>query len=318
MRREQLWRFVLRRLLGGGLVLLMALTLAFATIHLMPGEPAQILLGGPAAGNDPRQEQELRHQLGLDRPLVQQYLSYLANTVPGNSGRSFQTGEPVTELIGAATPATLSLAAAALVLSLVLGIAVAAGLAVTRFAPLRAVLASLPVLAMSLPAYWVALMLIQVFSFRFALFPAGGDDGFDSLVLPAVTMALPAAGVVAQVLYSGIRAASAESYVVTARAKGAGRRRVLFRHVLRNACLPAITVLGTTIGNLLAAAVVAETVFARPGLGRLTVTAILNHDFPVIQGMVVLVGTVYVVVNLLIDLMYQYVDPRVTVSSAKG
>jgi peptide/nickel transport system permease protein len=169
-----------------------------------------------------------------------------------------------------------------------------------------------PVVSMSMPAYWVALVLIEVFSFEFPLFPATGDNGPAALVLPAITMALPAAGVIGQVLGDGLVTALADGYVVTARAKGAGNWRVLLRHALRNASIPTVTLIGTTIGNLLAASVVAETVFGRPGLGRLTLTAITSHDLPVLQGMVALLGVLYVMVNLVVDLLYGWLDPRVT------
>jgi peptide/nickel transport system permease protein len=165
---------------------------------------------------------------------------------------------------------------------------------------------------MSLPAYWVALVLIEVFSFELPWFPATGDNGLDTLVLPAIAMALPAAGVIGQVLGNGLESALADDYVITARAKGASSWRVLLRHALRNASIPTVTLIGTTIGNLLAASVVAETVFGRQGLGRLTLTAITSRDLPVLQGMVALLGVVYVLVNLVVDLVYVWLDPRVT------
>ncbi|MGH3799909.1 MAG: ABC transporter permease [Pseudonocardiaceae bacterium] len=304
--------FVFRRFLATLPVLLAVLTLSFAMMQLVPGDPVQMLLSGAGSPPTVDQEQQLRQQLGLDQPLKQQYLSFLGNVVHGDFGHSVRTGEPVATLIGAAAPASALLAGTALVLGLVFGIGVALLASVTRLALLRTILDALPVLAMSMPAYWVALLLIQLFSFQLGLFPATGNQGFASLVLPAVTMALPAAGVIAQVLGSELRAASTESYVVTARAKGASPWRVALRHMLRNASIPTITVVGTTVGNLLAAAVVAETVFARQGLGRLTVTAITSHDLPVLQGMVALLGVLYVLVSLLVDVLYAYVDPRVT------
>ncbi|GAB3491366.1 ABC transporter permease [Amycolatopsis cihanbeyliensis] len=309
--RGELGGFVLRRLAAVLPVLLAALTLSFAMIHLVPGDPVRTMLG---AGGPPtlEQEQALRHELGLDRPIPAQYLDFLGNAVLGDFGRSINTGAPVADLIGAAAPGSAALAVTALALGCLLGAGGALLAEITRWRPLRTVLNALPVLAMSMPGYWVAILMIQIFSFQLGWFPATGQDGFAALVLPAATMALPAAGVIAQVLATGLRQAGAESYVLTARSKGAGPWRVQFRHTLRNASLPTITVVGTTVGNLLAAAVVAETVFGRQGLGRLTVTAITTHDLPVLQGMVALLGVLYVAVNLVVDVVYAYVDPRVT------
>lgn len=303
--------FVLRRLASAVPVLVAVLTLSFVMMQLVPGDPVQTMLSGAGPVPTPEQEQALRRQLGLDRPLHEQYFGFLADAVRGDFGRSVQTGEPVVSAISAVAPASAELALFALVLSLVFGVGIAV-LGRVATGPVRSLCNGVPVVFMSTPGYWVALLLIEVFSFRLALFPATGDAGFAALVLPAVTLALPAVGVIAQVLGTSLAAVDAEAFVVTARAKGAGRWRVLLRHALRNASIPTITLVGTTVGNLLAAAVIAETVFARPGLGRLTLQAITNHDIPVLQGVVALLGVLYVVVNLLVDLCYVLVDPRVT------
>ncbi|GAA3849499.1 ABC transporter permease [Saccharothrix violaceirubra] len=308
---------MIRRLAAAIPVLLAVLTLAFLAMRLVPGDPVETMLAaGPPP--TPEQEQALRHQLGLDRPVVEQYLDFLADAAHGDFGRSVRTGEPVGDVIAAVAPASVELAVAALVLALVFGVGIALLGRATRLRWLRAVCEGVPVVAMSTPGYWVALVLIEVFSFRLPLFPASGDHGFAALVLPAITVALPAIGVFAQVLGAGLAAVDAEAFVLTARAKGAGRWRVLLRHALRNASIPTITLVGTTVGNLLAAAVVAETVFARPGLGRVTLTAVTTHDLPVLQGVVALLGLLYVVVNLLVDVCYVLVDPRVTADRIRG
>lgn len=304
--------FVFRRFLAALPVLLVVLTLSFAMMQLVPGDPVQTMLSAQGSPPTAAQEQALRHQLGLDLPLPQQYLNYLGGVLHGDLGRSVQTGEPVASVIGSALPASTELAAAGLVLGVLLGVGLALLRVVTTAGPVRAVLNALPVVSMSMPAYWVSLVLIEVLSFRFPLFPATGDDGPLSLVLPAVTISLPAAGVIGQVLGNGLEAALADSYIVTARGKGAGTWRVVLRHALRNASIPTVTLIGTTVGNLLAASIVAETVFARQGLGRMTVNAITNHDLPVLQGMVALLGGLYVLVNLVVDLAYGWLDPRVT------
>jgi peptide/nickel transport system permease protein len=305
-------RFVFRRFLAALPVLLVVLTLSFAMMQLVPGDPVRTMLSAQGSPPTAAQEQALRHQLGLDQSLPHQYLDYLAGVAHGDLGRSVQTGEPVTSVIGAALPASVELALAGLVIGIVLGVGLALLRAVTTSRPLAAVLNALPVVSMSMPAYWVALVLVELLSFRFPLFPATGDDGLANLVLPAITISLPAAGVIGQVLGNGLQTALADGYIVTARAKGAGAWRVVLRHALRNASIPTVTLVGTAIGNLLAASVVAETVFGRQGLGRLTVTAIVDHDLPVLQGMVALLGVLYVAVNLLVDLMYGWLDPRVT------
>lgn len=304
--------FVGRRLASAVPVLFAVLTLSFLMMQLVPGDPVQTMLSAAGPPPTPEREQALRHELGLDRPLPEQYFGFLADAVRGDLGRSVQTGEPVVSAIADVAPASVELAFAALVLSLVFGVGIALLGRVTRFGWLRGLCNGLPVVFMSTPGYWVALLLMEVFSFRLAVFPATGDAGFAALVLPAVTLALPAVGVLAQVLGTSLAAVDAETFIVTARAKGAGPWRVLLRHALRNAAIPTITLIGTTVGNLLAAAVIAETVFARPGLGRLTLTAITSHDIPVLQGVVALLGALYVVVNLVVDLCYVLVDPRVT------
>ena len=302
---------VRRRLIAAVPVLFGVVTVAFAVVHLIPGDPVQVMLGTGGSFVDPVREAALRHELRLDRPLPEQYLAFLADAVRGDFGRSFQTGEPVTRLIADALPASLALAGAALVIGVLVGAGSAVAAALTGSRVLRAVLAVAPVLAMSLPAYWVAMLLLQFFSFRLGLLPALGATGVRGMILPALTMSLPPAGVVAQVLGSGLRAADRESYVLMARAKGATRRRVVLRHMLRNTSLPAVTLTGTTVGSLLGAAVITETVFGRPGLGRLIITALEGHDYPVIQGVATVLGITTILITLLVDVLYTYLDPRV-------
>ncbi|MBM2623634.1 ABC transporter permease [Actinoplanes sp. LDG1-06] len=305
------WRMLRRRLLSAVPVLLGVVTVAFGIVHMIPGDPVQIMLGTGGAFVDPEREAVLRHELRLDRPLPDQYLAFLAALLRGDLGKSLQTGEPVTALVAEAAGPSLALAGTALVLGLLLGAGGAVLGELTRSRLLRAMLSRLPVLAMALPAYWVATLLLQVFSFRLGLVPALGSTGPGATVLPAVTLALPLAGVVAHVLGSGLRTADRESYVLMARAKGATRARVVLRHMLRNTAVPVVTLSGTTVGSLLGGGVVAETIFGRPGLGRLIVNALQNHDYPVLQGVAAFLGITMVVISLIVDVAYTYLDPRV-------
>jgi peptide/nickel transport system permease protein len=300
-----------RRLYAAVPVLLGVVTVAFGIVHLIPGDPVQIMLGTGGAFVDPEREAALRQELRLDRPLPDQYLAFLTALFRGDLGQSLQTGEPVTALIAEAAGPSLALAGTALLLGLLLGAGGAVLGQLTGSRVLRAVLSRLPVLAMSLPAYWVATLLLQVFSFHLGLVPALGSTGPRATILPAVTLALPLAGVIAHVLGSGLRTAERESYVLMARAKGATRTRVLLRHMLRNTAVPVVTLTGTTVGSLLGGAVVAETIFGRPGLGRLIVNALQHHDYPVLQGIAAFLGVTMILISLLVDVLYTYLDPRV-------
>ncbi|MEV5322754.1 ABC transporter permease [Nonomuraea sp. NPDC052634] len=313
-------RYLLRRLLSLVLVLLVAVTLSFALVHLLPGDPVELMLNGNLGGLQatPEQEAALRHELGLDRSIAEQYLTFIGNALTGDFGRSIASGQPAVAAIGEAAPDSLALLALALPLSLLIGVAVAVAGTLTRIRLLSGALAGLAVLGVSMPSYWLGILLIEGFSFRLPLFPATGNEGFGSLVLPALTLAVPSAGMIAQVLRGSLRHTLAEPYVTTALAKGASPVRVNLRHALRNAALPAITVVGMLTGGLIGGATVAEIVFGRAGLGRLLVTAIAHRDMTVVQAMVVFVGAAYILLNLLIDLLYSWLDPRVTAGRPAG
>ncbi|MET9218426.1 ABC transporter permease [Streptomyces sp. NPDC088197] len=309
--------YLLRRLLQAVFVLWAAYTVSFGVLYLLPSDPATIMAagGGDASTVTPAQTEALRHQYGLDQPLAEQYGTRLLHALHGDLGRSVQNGVPVTRLLSHDLPTTVQLAASALLLALVLGSAVALLASWTRSGPLRQLLLSLPALGVSAPTFWVGLVLVQLFSFRWHVFPAFGDEGFDSLVLPSVTLALPGAALIAQVLAKSLRTALAEPYVQTALAKGANRRRVLFGHALRNASIAPLTLVGIMIGNLLAGAVVVETVFARAGIGRETAAAVTAQDIPVVQGVVVLGAVTFVLTTLAVDLLLPLLDPRITATT---
>ncbi|MFE7441188.1 ABC transporter permease [Streptomyces chartreusis] len=315
MRRYVLWRLV--QAVG---VLWAAYTLAFLLLDVLPGDPVAAMAGAGLNSTQvtPERLAELRTEYGFDRPLLVRYADSVGHAVRGDFGDSVATGRPVADTIADALPQTLQLAGVALPLAVLAGGALALAATSTRRRWLRQLLLSLPSVGISLPAFWVGLMLVQFFSFRMRLFPAFGNDGAAGLVLPAVTLAVPCAVLVAQVLSKSLLTVLDEPYVQTARAKGAGRARVQFRHALRNASLPALTVVGVLAGQLTANAVVVENVFSRNGLGRITTDAVTVQDIPVVQGVVVFGALVFVLVNLLVDLAGPLLDPRVVTSGARS
>ena len=282
-------------------------TLVFAFLHLIPGDPVDIMLGEAAA---PADVAALRHDLGLDRPLPAQYGRFLARAARGDLGRSITFRAPVTSLIAARYPATLQLAAAALVLALGLALplgvaaAVRPGSAVDRLARL----ASLA--GVCLPSFWLGPLLILVFSLELGWLPVSGRATPASVVLPALTLGLGMAAILVRLTRASMLAALREDYVRTARAKGAPEWRVLAVHALRNALLPVTTVAGLQAGALLTGAIITETIFAWPGLGRLVVQAIDARDYPLVQGCVLAIGVTYVAVNTATDLLHRAIDPR--------
>lgn len=314
--------YVARRLGQAVLVLWAAFTVTFVILYLLPSDPVSIMLAGGQGGEqstaDPAQVAALRAEYGLDDPLPVQYVHALWRTLHLDLGNSIQNGAPVTTLVGDAVPQTLALAASSFLLALVLGVGTALASTAVHRTWLRTLLQALPPLGVSLPTFWVGLLLVQVFSFRLPVFPALGNEGLASLVLPAVTLAVPVSASIAQVLARSLRTALAEPYVETARAKGASRARVHLRHALRNAAIPTLTLGGVVVGNLLAGAVVVETVFSRVGVGRLTVTAVNGQDIPLVQGLVLLAAAVFVAVNLVVDLLYPLLDPRLRVVGGAG
>lgn len=308
-------RYLLRRVGQGVFVLWAAWTITFFTLYLLPSDPAALIAarGGEADTVDPALLEQLRAQYGLDRPVIVQYVTALLAALRLDFGQSYASGGPAMDVVAGVLPSTIQLAAVALVLGVALGALLAVATVLPRAAWLRQLVSTLPPVGVALPTFWVGLILLQVFSFRLGLFPAMGDDGVASLVLPAVTLAVPVAAGLAQVLSRSLREALGEPYVETARAKGASRLRVQLGHALRNAALPAFTMLGLTVGGLLGGTVVTETVFSRAGLGRLAVTAVNSQDIPVVQAIVVVSALVFVTVTLVVDLVYPLIDPRIAV-----
>ncbi|GAB3304761.1 ABC transporter permease [Geodermatophilus aquaeductus] len=312
-------RYVLRRLAQAVVVLWAAYTVSFLVLDALPGDPvtAMASAGMDSGAVDQEQLDQLRAEYGYDDPMLVRYLDHLGSAATGDLGDSVATGRPVVDTIAQALPPTLQLAGAALALAVLLGGGLALVATYSRRRWLRQVLLSLPGLGVSVPTFWVGLVLVQVLSFQLRLFPAFGNSGPSSLVLPAVTLAIPTGALVAQVLAKSLLTALDEPYVQTARAKGAGRARVHLSHALRNASLPALTVVGLLAGQLLANSVVVETVFSRDGLGRVTAGAVGSQDLPLVQGVVVLGALVFVLVNLAVDLVYPLLDRRIVVAGGR-
>jgi peptide/nickel transport system permease protein len=307
-------RYIGSRLAQAVLVLWAAFTVSFVVLYLLPSDPATILLSqevGPGGHITAAALARVKHEYGLDQPVIVQYLHQLGNALHFNFGISISQGQPVSSLLAEDVPPTLTLAAFALLLTVVLGVVLAFLATWVQVRWLRRLLERLPAVGVSLPTFFVGLLLIQLFSFTLHWFPAAGSIGLASLVLPAVTMALPTSGVLAQVLIRSLGDALDEPYITTAQAKGLGRFAIHLRHAFKNAALPALTILGLLFGATITQAVVAETVFSRNGVGRLAQQAVTAQDIPVVQGIVVIAAALFVTINLIVDLLYPLLDPRV-------
>lgn len=313
-------RFLLGRLLQGLFVVWAAFTLAFALLWLLPGDAVVARLGGTGEGADvtPEQVAQLRAEYGLDRPVLVQYADQTRGLVTGDLGTSVRTGAPVTRVIGDALPATLLLGATSLLIAVVGGTVFALVATAVRNRALHRFLIGVPAVGISVPTFWVGLVLLSVFSFQLRWFPSVDDGGLAGLVLPGLTLALPAGAVFTQMLITSMRGALAEPFVETARMKGLSPVVVHLRHAARNALMPPVTMLGLLAGTVIAGAVVVETVFSRAGIGRVTVDAVDLQDIPVIQGLVVVGALLFVLANLAVDLLYPLLDPRVRPATRAG
>lgn len=297
-------------------VLLGVSLLTFSILHLIPGDPARILLGdmgGGAAAGDTSEDayQRLREQLGLNDPLIVQYGRYLGDVATGDFGRSFQTNREVRDSILDVLPYTLQLTVVGLGFAILFGGILGIIAALNRNTWIDSLTMVFSLFGLAMPSFWLAFILIQLFALRWTIFPSTGSDGIKTLVLPALTLGLVASGVVARLVRSTMLEVLSQEYVTTARSKGLHERTVILRHALRNALIPVVTVVGLQFGGLLSGAVIIETVFARRGLGRLAAEAVLRRDFPMVQGTILVAAFGYVFINLLVDLSYAWLDPRI-------
>lgn len=300
--------YVLRRLVLAVPTLLGVTLVVFALIRLVPGDPARLVLGLQASEEE---VQRLRVQLGLDQPLPVQYARFLARLLQGDLGRSVVTGEPVLREIGARLPATVQLAVTSTVVATLTGVAAGVVSATRQYSWWDYAVMTVALFGISLPVFWLGLMLMLLFSVHLRWLPAGGYGTPAHLVLPTVTLAAFSVAIIARMTRSSLLEVLHQDYVRTAWAKGLSSRAVVLRHALKNALIPVVTVIGLQFGGLLGGAILTETVFAWPGMGRLLVGAIVARDYPVVQGTVLVFAALFTLVNLAVDVLYAYVDPRI-------
>ena len=312
-------RFILKRI-GLGIVLLwLVVTVVFLALHAVPGDPAAVLLASEGSGGvTPEALERVRQELGLDKPIHIQYRDYLLGLLQGDLGSSFRsTDTPVLSYIGDRLPNTVELVLAAALIAVVVGVPVGA-LAARKGGLLDTIISALTTLGISLPVYVIGTFFVLIFALRLGWFPAGGftaigDDAgrhFHRLVLPAIALSLGITSVVARMTRSAVLETVAQDWVRTAKAEGLGRGRVFRRHVVRNSLNPVVTTLGLEIGSLLGSTVLVERVFTWPGMGSLLVDGVSARDYPIVQGVVIVIAALFILINLIVDILYGVLDPR--------
>ena len=301
-------RFLARRLLLTVPVLLGVATLVFSLIHLIPGDPALAMLGETASQED---VDALRERLGLDRPLVAQYVAFLRGAARGDLGTSLRTNQPVTDAILERLPATVELALAAMLVSIGFSIPLGIAAAVKRGTIVDHSAMTLSLLGVSVPNFWLGPLLAIVFAIELGWLPVSGRGTWAHLVLPAISLGAALAAILARMTRATLLEELREPYVQAARARGASRTRAVVRHAFRNSLIPVVTLIGLQFGAVLTGAVITETIFAWPGIGRLLIQSIGFRDYPLVQGCILLIATTYVGMNLLTDLLYGVLDPRI-------
>ncbi len=301
-------RYLLRRLLSAVVVLFAVALVSFLMLHLIPGDPARAAAGLNA---DESEVEAIRRQLGLDQPLPAQFVTFLGNAVRGDLGRSIKSRKPIAMELAERLPPTIHLAIAAALISTTLGIVTGVLSAVRRQSLLDVVSTVLAIGGVSVPIYWLGLVLILVFAVQLQWFPTTGYESLRHLVLPAVTLGYYSTAVISRMTRSSMLEVLSMDYIRTARGKGLADLAVIQRHALKNAMIPTVTVVGLQLGALLSGAVITESVFAWPGIGKYAVDATLGRDYPVVQAVVLLMAVIFTTVNLLVDLLYAYLDPRI-------
>jgi peptide/nickel transport system permease protein len=307
---SRLLRSLLLRLACTLPVLWLVVSVVFLLIHIVPGDPVEQMLG---EGARPADIVALRHAYGLDRPLGTQYIHYWRGVLHGNLGRSIRLNDSVTHLVLTRYPYTVELTAAALLLAMLLSIPAGITGALHRGRPRDHIVGVVSLLGLSFPAFVMGPILMLLVSIRLGWLPVSGAGGLSHLILPAITMGSALAAILTRMVRTSMLEELGQDYIRTARAKGLPERTVVYKHALRNAMIPVLTLIGLQFGALLAGAIVTETIFSWPGIGRLTVSAISNRDYPLLQGCILAIGLTYVLVNLATDVLYVVVNPRIRV-----
>ncbi|MCC6180078.1 MAG: ABC transporter permease [Chloroflexi bacterium] len=303
-------RDLLRRLVATVPVVLGAATFVFFMLHLVPGDPVDLMfMHSPLTVED---KERVRHQLGLDQPLVVQYVQFLGRAATGDLGHSIRSQRPVIEEITNRLPRTLELAVAGVLVGLLLGLTFGVLAAVKQGTWLDTLTIVSATLGVSMPSFWLGLMLIFLFALNLGWLPASGADTWGSLVLPAFALGLAVSAIIARMTRSSLLEVLRLEYITAARAKGLSEPIIVGQHALKNALIPVVTIVGLQFGNLLGGAFVIETVFAWPGVGQLAVQALMSRDYPLVQGIVLMVSVIFVVINLGIDMLYRVLDPRIS------
>ncbi|OGP74044.1 MAG: peptide ABC transporter permease [Deltaproteobacteria bacterium RBG_16_49_23] len=303
-----MFQYILKRLLSTLPVLLGISLLLFFMLRMLPGDPAQVLAGQMASPEDIK---NIRQQLGLDKPIFVQYGIFLSRLAKLDLGRSARTQNPVIKEIWARLPNTVLLAVTAITLACLFGIPAGIISAVRPYTWIDYLFTSMALFGISMPVFWLGLMLIVIFSLVLHWLPAGGIGSWKHVILPSFTLAAFVVAFITRITRASMIETLSQDYTTTARSKGLKEQVVIVKHALKNALIPIITVVGLQFGLLLGGAVLTETVFAWPGLGRLIVDSILARDYPVIQGTILIFGLLYILVNLVVDLLYAYIDPRI-------
>lgn len=303
-----MYRYILRRLFMLIPVMLGVSFVVFTIMYFTPGDPAKILLGERAPAHE---VEALRAEMGLDKPFVIQYINFIKNALRGDLGRSLVTKTPVFKELVSRFPATLKLAAAAVIISIAMAIPIGIISATKQYSIFDMISMLIALVGVSMPNFWQGMMMILLFSITFRILPSSGYGTFLHLIMPALTIGTSSAAIITRMTRSSMLEVVRQDYIRTARAKGLKERVVINRHALKNALIPIITVIGLQFGYLLGGAVLTETIFSWPGVGRLMVDAIRQKDFPVVQGGVLMMALAFSIVNLIVDILYAYIDPRI-------
>ncbi|HUO05792.1 MAG TPA: ABC transporter permease [Candidatus Binataceae bacterium] len=306
--------FIARRIVFGVIVLLGTSMVTFAIAFVIPADPAVTMAGAKA---DPQTLASIRREMGLDRPIYEQYARYVDRAMHGDLGRSYIRREDVTKLIADRFPATAILAAVAMALSMILGVAMGAISAARRGRELDNFLLVFSLALVSIPVFWLGMMLLSAAALWMHTLPLGGFSGPSSLILPSLTLALGSAGYYSRILHTNLSDALDQDYIRTARGMGVSRARVILKYAMANAMIPLVTIAGLDLAGLLSGVVLTETVFNWPGIGRLAYEAVFNLDIPLIMGTVLFAAFLIVVLNLAVDLLYSWLDPRIRLAQAQ-